>query len=396
MPQPGSLSRLLEQRREQQLYRRRRILDGAKGPVLQGKDGPLLSFCSNDYLGLATHPRLARAMKRAIDDYGSGAGAAHLVSGHRRIHQQLEEALAALTGYPRALLFSTGYMANLGVISSLTGRGDRVFQDRLNHASLLDGALLSGARLQRYRHADSEHLHTLLADDSERTRLVASDGVFSMDGDLAPLPAIAPLCRQHRAWLLVDDAHGIGVLGRDGGGTLQHFQDRGELDCREQKPILMATLGKALGVFGAFVAADEDVVEYLIQTARSYVYTTALPPALAAAALEALQLCREEAWRRQRLQELITYFRRQAAAAGLALMPSATAIQPLPVAASNTQSDRQRAMAMSTALEARGLLVPAIRPPTVPEGGSRLRITLCAEHSEAQIDRLIEELAVLQ
>lgn len=394
MPAPGSLDALLAERQAAGLYRRRRVFDTADGPWLNGPDGPLLSFCSNDYLGLATHPRLRQAMRRAIDDYGSGAGAAHLVSGHRRIHHQLEDALAEFTGRPRVLLFSTGYMANLGVISALSGRGDLVLEDRLNHASLLDGALLSGARLQRYGHGDSTRLAAMLAKGGERNSLVASDGVFSMDGDIAPVVELDRLCRQANSWLLIDDAHGIGVLGTGGGGTLQHFADQG-YQADGGNTILMGTLGKALGSFGAFVAGDESVIEYLIQSARSYIYTTALPPAVAAAALEAIRLCDEEAWRRQRLGELIAYFRDQAEQAGLTLLPSTTPIQPLLINARDGDSDAVRATTIAEALLIRGLLVPAIRPPTVPEGGSRLRITLCAEHDEAQVDRLIETLAEL-
>jgi 8-amino-7-oxononanoate synthase len=278
-------------------------------------------------------------------------------------------------------LFSTGYMANLGVISALMGRGDAVFEDRLNHASLLDGGLLSGARLQRYPHLDSVALADKLAASSTPRRMVVSDGVFSMDGDLAPLPALAEVCRQHQTLLMVDDAHGLGVLGEHGGGVLEHFG----LD-QTQVPILMGTLGKACGSFGAFVAGSEALIETLIQQARSYVYTTALPPALAEATRTSLRLIQQGDWRREKLRALIQGFRRGAQQLGLHLMSSDTPIQPLLV------GDSARALALSEALLDQGFLVSAIRPPTVPEGSARLRITLSAAHSEAQVERLLTAL----
>jgi len=373
----------LARRRAAHLYRRRRLVSGRQGPELQLDGRPLINFCSNDYLGLAGDPRLAEALARAAAEYGLGSGAAHLVSGHSAAHHALEEELAAFTGYPRALLFSTGYMANLGVIATLLGPGDSVLQDRLNHASLLDGGLLSRARLQRYAHADAANLDRRLTGARGET-LVASDGVFSMDGDLAPLPQLAQVAAQRGAWLLVDDAHGLGVLGEQGGGSLEHH-GLGPA----QVPILMGTLGKALGSFGAFVAGSEELVETLIQLARSYIYTTAPPPAVAQATRESLRLVQAEGWRRERLRELISRFRAGAAALGLPLLESPTPIQPL------LAGDAARALEWAGLLEQRGLLVTPIRPPTVPEGGARLRITLSAAHSDAQLERLLEVLGEL-
>jgi 8-amino-7-oxononanoate synthase len=372
----------LERTRRAHLYRTRRVIDGPPGPHPRVGGRALTAFCSNDYLGLAGHPALVSALKRAADAYGVGSGAAHLVTGHTRAHHALEEELADFLGRPRALLFSTGYMANLGVISALAGRGDQVFEDRLNHASLLDGALLSRARLRRYPHGDPEGLMRMAP--GEGARLIATDGVFSMDGDLAPLPALAEIAGRAGAALLVDDAHGIGVLGREGRGSLEHF----DLDA-ERVPILMGTLGKALGTFGAFVAGSEALIETLIQRARSYVYTTATPPAVAEATRASLSLLRREGWRRQRLVELIGRFRLGAEALGLPLIPSFTPIQPI------VAGSARRALAWSRFLEERGILVSAIRPPTVPEGSARLRITLSAAHGDSDLERLLTALAEL-
>ncbi len=371
----------LEQREAEHLYRRRRTIDAPQGPVLRVDGRELLNFCANDYLGLANHPRLVAAFKRGADSYGVGSGAAHLVSGHSRAHQALEEELAAFTGRERALLFSTGYMANLGVVSALAGPGDAVFEDRLNHASLLDAGLLSRARLSRYPHNDAGVLADKLATSRARRKLVLTDGVFSMDGDIAPLPGLAEATERHHGWLMVDDAHGIGVLGEKGRGTLEHYG----LDS-DACPILMATLGKALGGFGAFVAGEAALIETLIQQARPYIYTTATPPAVAEALREALRLVDEEAWRREHLNALIARFREGAGQLGLPLMDSPTAIQPLLL------GDAARALALSERLLTDGILISAIRPPTVPEGTARLRITLSAAHSEAQVDRLLAAL----
>lgn len=379
------LRRRLEERRQQSRYRRRRQLESAQTArvVVDGRE--LLQFCSNDYLGLANHPRLIAAMRDAAGQFGVGSGASHLVCGHSSLHHELERRLAEITGRDRALLFSTGYMANLGTITALLGRGDQILEDRLNHASLLDAGLLSGARFQRFRHSDLGDLERRLqALPAQGERLIAVDAVYSMDGDLAPLPAMAELAATYDAALMADDAHGFGLLGEHGAGSAEYFQ----LD-QDQLPILMATLGKGLGSFGAFVAGSEDLVESLIQFARPYIYTTAMPPAVAAATIAALELLSEEPWRRQHLQQLIAYFKQRAAELRLALMPSETAIQPLLI------GDEQQALTISKQLEARGLLVTAIRPPTVPVGSSRLRITLSAAHSRDDLDQLLAALAEL-
>ncbi len=380
-----SLQAELDQRHAQSLYRARRLADSPQGPEMQIDGRPMLTFCSNDYLGLAADPRLVRAMQQGAAQYGAGSGAAHLVTGHMAPHHALEEELAEFLGRPRVLLFSTGYMANLGVISALLGQGDNVWEDRLNHASLIDGGLLSRARFARYAHNDATALAAkLVKTNPHRRSLVVTDGVFSMDGDIAPLPELAQACTDANAWLMVDDAHGLGVLGGNGGGSLEHFG----LGVAEV-PILMGTLGKALGSFGAFVAGESALIETLIQQARSYIYTTAAPPAVAQATRAALKLVREEPWRRERLQSLIQRFRQGAKSLGLPLMESFTPIQPL-MAGSAAQ-----AVAWSRQLEAQGVLVTAIRPPTVPEGSARLRVTLTASHSEAQVDQLLEALAGL-
>ena len=378
----NALAPLLETRRQQHLYRQRAELGSPQGAsvILNGR--PMLAFSSNDYLGLANHPRIVRALKRGVEDYGVGSGASHLICGHSREHHALEEELAAFCDRPRALLYSTGYMANMGLISALVGRGDRVFEDRLNHASLLDGGLLSGARFQRYGHNDVQALEKRLSDDGPGHQLVVTDGVFSMDGDLAPLPELARTCGTKNAWLMVDDAHGFGVLGDKGAGTAEHF-GLGVDDV----PILMATLGKGAGVFGAFVAGSETLIDYLIQFSRPYNYTTAMPPALAAANRESLRVMVEESWRRDRLRTLIARFRHGAEQLGLPLMASETAIQPILV------GDDARVMAIGRALLQEGIHVGAIRYPTVPRGSGRLRITLSAGHSETDIDRLLEALA---
>lgn len=375
----------LEAREKAHLYRRRRTLETAQSPLVSVDGREYLAFCSNDYLGLAADPRIAAAMREGTQLYGAGSGASHLVLGHSRAHHQLEEALAEHTGRDRVLLFSTGYMANLGAIAALTGRGELVLQDKLNHASLLDGGLLSGARFKRYRHADSNALAQLLQGSDQQDALVVTDGVFSMDGDIAPLPEIANICQAHNAHLLVDDAHGFGALGATGGGVAEHFG----LD-QNQLPILIGTLGKAFGTSGAFVAGSETLIEYLIQFARPYIYTTAMPPAVAHATLESLRLVQTESWRRERLGELINAFRTGASALGLELMESATAIQPILV------GEASRAMAMSRSLERQGIFVGAIRPPTVPAGSARLRVTLSATHSLDQVDQLLNALEVAQ
>jgi len=379
---PARLKAALARRRQDDLYRERLTLDSAQGPMVLMEGREYLNFCSNDYLGLAAHPRVSEAFRAAAERYGVGSGASHLVCGHMAPHHELEEALAEFTGRPRAVLFSSGYMANTGVLTTLLETGDSVFEDRLNHASLLDGGLHSGARFRRFPHNDVEVLAKKLP-GGQGERLVVVDGVFSMDGDTAPLKELADLCGREGAWLMVDDAHGFGVLGERGAGSVEAAGLDGE-----SVPVLMATLGKALGTAGAFVAGSEELVEGLIQQARNYIYTTALPPAVAAAGLAALGLVREEAWRREHLQGLIKRFRAGAEQLDLELMNSASAIQPLVV------GDAARAVALSSRLREQGLLIGAIRPPTVPAGTSRLRITLSAAHSEAQVDQLLEQLAV--
>ncbi len=380
-PLGDRLSAGLALRRKKDLYRQRLILQSAQGPVARVDGREYLNFCSNDYLGLAAHPRVIEAFQQAAASYGVGSGASHLVCGHSAPHHELEEALAEFTGRPRALLFSSGYMANMGILTALLRRGDHVFEDRLNHASLLDGGLHSGARFQRFGHGDVTALERKL-NGVGGIKLVVVDGVFSMDGDTAPLADLVAACSRHDACLMVDDAHGFGVIGERGAGSTE----AAGLDA-DAVPVLMATLGKALGTAGAFVAGSELLIESLVQQARTYIYTTALPPAVAAASLESLRLVREESWRRGHLASLIARFRRGAAQLDLPLMASTSAIQPLLV------GNADSAMLMSEKLRQAGLLIGAIRPPTVPAGTSRLRITLSAAHSEAQVDRLLEQLA---
>jgi 8-amino-7-oxononanoate synthase len=383
MSADGRLAERLESLERAALLRRRRVVehDGAQIKV----DGrAAIGFCSNDYLGLADHPKVVEAFRRAAGSDGVGSTAAHLVCGHTREHHALEDALAEFTGRPRALLFSTGYMANLGVVSSLAGRHDVVLEDRLNHASLLDAARLAGARLLRYAHGDAGALTERLDGVGTARRLVVTDGVFSMDGDLAPLPPLSAAARAAGATLVVDDAHGIGVLGARGRGTLEHF-GLGVDDV----PVLVGTLGKALGTFGAFVAGSDVLVETLEQSARTYIYTTAPPPALAAATRAALALVDEEPWRRSDLAALVEGFRFGARERGLTPLDSHTPIQPLLV------GDAARAVAASDALLERGFFVTAIRPPTVPAGSARLRITLSARHRPEQVDGLLDALAEL-
>ncbi len=376
-----ALAAELEGRRRASLLRGRRLLASPQSArvVLDGRE--CLAFSSNDYLGLANHPQVIASFRRAAETCGVGSGASHLICGHSREHHALEEELADFTGRPRALLFSTGYMANLGVISALAGRGDGVFEDRLNHASLLDGGLLSGARFQRYGHGDPAALRARLQAAECRRKLVVSDGVFSMDGDLAPLPALADVCRQEGAWLMVDDAHGFGVLGDQGGGIAEHFGMTAT-----DLPILMGTLGKGFGTFGAFVAGSDTLIDHLIQAARTYIYTTALPPAVAAATRTSLEIIRSEHWRRLKLAALIDRFRSGAKRQGWQLMASATPIQPVLVG-----GDAEVAVLGQKLFDA-GIHVGAIRSPTVPRGSARLRITLTAGHTEGEVDRLLDAL----
>lgn len=378
---PFDLAARLAQRQAEDLYRRRPLLESPQGPEVVIDGQPMLAFCSNDYLGLANHPEVIAALRAGAERWGVGGGASHLVNGHCGPHHDLELALAEFTGRPRALLFSTGYMANLGTVTALVGKGDSVLEDRLNHASLLDAGLLSGARFSRYLHNDAASLASRL-EKAEGNTLVVTDGVFSMDGDLADLPALCARAREKGAWVMVDDAHGFGPLGATGGGIVEHFG----LDM-EDVPVLVGTLGKAFGTAGAFVAGSEELIETLIQFARPYIYTTSQPPAVACATLKSLALLRAEGWRRDHLNALIARFRTGAEAIGLRLMDSPTPIQPILIGGS------AQAMALSAELRQRGILVGAIRPPTVPAGTARLRVTLSASHSEAQVDRLLVALA---
>ena len=379
LPWQSQLQQTISDRKAAGLYRRSRLRDGEQGVevVLDGRK--LLSFSSNDYLGLAAHPALKTAFVEALDREGVGSGAAHLLTGHSRYHHQLEQALAEFTGQQRVLLFSTGYMANIGVIDGLLGKTDVVVQDKLNHASLLDGGRLCDAQQLRYPHVDMGLLHQRLHTAANaRNKLIVSDGVFSMDGDIAPLPEIMDLAEQHKAGVIIDDAHGFGVLGQNGGGVVEHFALT-----LQQMPILVGTYGKAFGTGGTFVAADEVVIETLVQQARSFIYTTAQPPAIAAATLASLKLIKQESWRRDKLQQLIQQFRDGAAQLGLPLMPSQTAIQPLLI------GDDKTALKLGQDLEQQGILVGIIRPPTVPKNTARLRITLSAAHDVWHIEQLL-------
>ena len=378
------LAARLAARHADNLYRQRPLLQSPQGPVVQVDGKDYLAFSSNDYLGLANHPQVVAAMQQGAARWGVGGGASHLVMGHSEPHHQLELALAKFTGRERVLLMSSGYMANLAVITALVGQGDSVLHDRLNHASLLDGGLLSGARFSRYLHNDLNSLQQRLQRAQGNTLLV-TDGVFSMDGDLAQLPELAAQAKAHDAWLMVDDAHGFGVLGATGGGLVEHYGLSAE-----DVPVLVGTLGKSFGTSGAFVAGSEELIETLIQFARPYIYTTSSPPAVACATLASLDLLQKEQWRREHLQQLIAQFRQGVKALGLNLMDSPTPIQPIII------GDSGRAMAVSAKLREQGIVVGAIRPPTVPAGSARLRITLTAGHSAEQVQQLLDGLAACQ
>lgn len=371
----------LENIKQQNLYRSRRVIDSAQATKLVIDGKKVLNFCSNDYLGLANHPKVIAAFKKAADSYGVGSGSAHLICGHSTAHQALEEELATFTGRDRALLFSTGYMANLGVISALLDKNDLVLEDKLNHASLLDGGLFSGAVFKRYLHGNSENLQIKMMGSNAKKTLIVSDGVFSMDGDLAPLPELIKVARQGQAGLMIDDAHGLGVLGNTGGGVVEHFAC-----CPNDVPILVGTLGKAFGTAGAFVSGSDELIETLIQKARTYIYTTAMPAAIAEATRASLQLVISENWRREKLTALVTQFRTGAAQLGLTLMDSTTPIQPLLI------GDSEQAIKLSQQLLESGFWVSAIRPPTVPQGKARLRVTFSASHQPEEVDLLLSTL----
>ena len=380
----AALAAELAELEEGGLRRARRVLESPQGARVRVDGRDYVAFCSNDYLGLAGHPELIEAARAGAAQYGVGAGASHLVLGHSAAHHVLEERLAQFTRLPRALLFSAGYLANIGVVTALAGRGDAVFADRLNHASLNDAALLARADFRRYAHLDLGALERLLAASRARRKLVVTDAVFSMDGDIAPVPELAAMCERYDAWLLLDDAHGFGVLGGSGRGVLEHF------GTQSARIIYMATLGKAAGVFGAFVAGDTAVIETLVQRARSYVYTTATPPLLAHALTKSLELIEHDSWRRSQLAKLIIKLKQTLILKSWHLAPSATAIQPLVIGANDA------ALALSEALAREGLLVPAIRPPTVPRGSARLRISLSAAHSAEDVERLATAVNALQ
>jgi 8-amino-7-oxononanoate synthase len=366
---PAALKAALEDLEQRNLRRTRRV--PPRGAV---------NFCSNDYLGLSAHPEVVQAFADAVMKYGVGSGASHLVTGHSAAHSMLEEAVAAFTGREKALVYSTGYMANMGVIGALADQKSAIVSDKLNHASLIDGCRLSGADVSRYRHADVDHASELLATIAPdvRTRLLVTDGVFSMDGDLAPLPELARACRTANAWLVVDDAHALGVIGATGRGSCEHF---GLSD--DDVPVLIGTFGKAFGTFGAFVAGSADLIDFLVQKSRTYIYTTALPPAVAAATFAALEVAQRDTWRRERV---LAHARRVHGVMGL---PGSSVSPIVPI----ILKDEVRALTASRALEERGFLVSAIRPPTVPPGTSRLRVTLSASHEESQVDELISALA---
>ncbi len=374
------------------LRRYRRTLDSPCGPLARVDGREYISFCSNDYLGLAAKPALIDAACAGARRWGVGSGASHLVSGHLAPHEALEQRLAQFTGFARALLITTGYMANIGMVTALAGRGDAIFADRLNHASLIDAVQLAkaqGAEGHRYPHGDLAALARLLAASTAQRKLILTDAVFSMDGDLAPLPGLLELAERFNAWLLVDDAHGFGVLGPQGRGSLAHFGlMRSGLSGHPgaARIVLMSTLGKAAGASGAFVAASETVIEWLISRARTYIFTTGSSPIMACALLASLDLIEQGDARRAHLQALIARLRDGLAGTRWRLMPSPTAIQPIII------GDNHEALRIAAALYEQGLWVPAIRPPTVPAGTARLRVSLSAAHTVEQVDRLIDAL----
>jgi 8-amino-7-oxononanoate synthase len=360
------------------LRRQRRTLESAQSAKVVVDGNPYVAFCSNDYLGLANHPYLISAAQAGAQAHGVGAGASHLVLGHARAHEQLEQALTAFVQLPRALLFSTGYMANIGTVTALLGREDAVFADRLNHASLNDACQLSRAQFKRYAHNDLTQLEQLLATTKARRKLIAVDAVFSMDGDIAPVRELVALADRHDAWILLDDAHGFGVLGENGRGVLEHF------NVKHPRVIYMGTLGKAAGVCGAFVAGEADLIETLMQRARTYIYTTAIPPLLACALMKSVELIADGGALRQQLQKNIYQLKQilTSIPSSWRLLSSDTAIQPLII------GDNRAALAVADALKARGILVPAIRPPSVPPNTARLRISLSAAHTADDIRQL--------
>ncbi|MEE8327452.1 MAG: 8-amino-7-oxononanoate synthase [Nitrosomonadaceae bacterium] len=377
-------TRRLHSRKSNGLYRHRLTLEGSQGAHVSIAGQNYLSFCSNDYLGLANHPELIEAVCEGAHQYGVGAGASHLIIGHHTSHHKLEEMLANFTGFPKALLFSSGYMANAGVVTALVGRGDEIYSDKLNHASLNDAAMLSHAKWIRYPHLDLAILEQRLSVSQANCKLVITDAVFSMDGDIAPVAELLALCEKYNAWLLLDDAHGFGVLGNQGRGIVSHF------NFSSPRIIYMATLGKAAGVSGAFVAGQEVVIETLIQYARSYIYTTAMPPLLSYTLLKSLVLIKREGWRRRKLIQLTEHLKKELQLLRWNLLPSDTPIQPVII------GENSEVMQIRNALQERGILIPAIRPPTVPKNSARLRISLSAAHSTKDIERLAAALRELE
>jgi len=378
---PKLIKAFLKEKQQLHLYRKAHISQSPQQAHMQINGKSMLTFCSNDYLGLANHPEVLKAFKQAADKYGVGSGSAHLINGHSIEHQKLEEELAEFTGRDRALLFSTGYMANLGVVNALMERGDMIFADRLNHASLIDAGLLSKAKMKRYAHNDVDALQKFYNKNNIENSMILSDGVFSMDGDIAPVQQLSEIAKQQKAWLMIDDAHGFGTLGTTGAGLLEQ-----ENVDQHDAPILMATLGKAIGTAGAFIAGSHELIEYLIQTARTYTYTTAMPPAIAAATRASLKIVQNESERREKLNQHIQQFKKGARELGIELMPSDTAIQPIMVGST------EKAIKISKQLQKDGILVTAIRPPTVPEGTARLRVTFSAEHTAEDIAILLRAL----
>jgi len=380
------LRQQLQARDEARLLRHRQILHSPQGTEIILNGEHVTSFCSNDYLGLAGHPDVIQAYHDGLEQFGAGSGASHLVSGHMAPHHVLEEELATFTGRSRALVFASGYMANIGVITTLVGKGDSILEDRLNHASLLDGGLFSGAAFRRYPHLDAGALEVLLnATDSTR-KLVVSDGVFSMDGDMADLPGLVHAAMKHDALLMIDDAHGFGVLGEDGAGTAAFWREQGHDIDEDNLQILIGTFGKAFGASGAFVTGSEELIETLIQFCRPYIYTTAMPPAQAEAIRASLKLVRKDRWRREYLAHLVTRFRHHCDDLGLELLPSRTPIQAIVL------GDVDLTLKASACLMESGVFVSAIRPPTVPPGSARLRVTFSAVHTEEQFLKLLHAL----
>ncbi|MEC9375598.1 MAG: 8-amino-7-oxononanoate synthase [Pseudomonadota bacterium] len=379
----SNINKNLKEREASGLYRHRRIVSSAQGRELVINGKKLLNFCSNDYLGLANDNRIKTAFQAGVNQWGVGSGASHLISGHTAAHKELEAALAEFTFRERSLLFTSGYAANIGSINALIGPGDYAFEDRLNHASLLDGGRLSGARFSRYQHRDLEDLNNQLKrrEKNKTRKLVISDGTFSMDGSICDIAGTAKIAAKHQAWLMVDEAHSLGVTGDSGCGLVnpRHFNSN-------DVQILIGTLGKAFGTQGGFVAGSEELIETIIQNARTYIYSTALPASIAVATIESLKIVTTETWRREKLQELIRQFREGAKRIGFDLIDSSTPIQPIMIGDSKTASK------LSESLEKNGIFASAIRPPTVPKDSARIRITLTAAHTDKDLQHLLNTL----